>query len=110
MTTNDGMQDLINVVNKVQDAFSAIGGAGNLDLPQIAVVGGQSAGCVAALHLFTRTPIVATVVARFCFISPSCLLSVVQRAAGSLMAMCSCCVKVSEEVRECVSECVVVVE
>lgn len=52
MTTNDGMQDLINVVNKVQDAFSAIGGAGNLDLPQIAVVGGQSAGCV---HLHSHS-------------------------------------------------------
>eukprot|EP00037_Helgoeca_nana_P024904 m.267516 g.267516 ORF g.267516 m.267516 type:complete len:895 (-) comp26783_c0_seq11:2144-4828(-) len=51
-STNDGMQDLIEMVNKVQDAFSRIGGAANLDLPQIAVVGGQSAGKSSVLENF----------------------------------------------------------
>eukprot|EP00061_Rhincodon_typus_P008148 g30509.t1 len=41
---NRGMEDLIPLVNKLQDAFSSIGQSCNLDLPQIAVVGGQSAG------------------------------------------------------------------
>uniref|UniRef100_A0A8K9UV96 dynamin GTPase n=1 Tax=Oncorhynchus mykiss TaxID=8022 RepID=A0A8K9UV96_ONCMY len=41
---NRGMEDLIPLINKLQDAFSCIGQSCNLDLPQIAVVGGQSAG------------------------------------------------------------------
>uniref|UniRef100_A0A3Q3JBM0 Dynamin-type G domain-containing protein n=1 Tax=Monopterus albus TaxID=43700 RepID=A0A3Q3JBM0_MONAL len=41
---NRGMEDLIPLINKLQDAFSSIGQSCNLDLPQIAVVGGQSAG------------------------------------------------------------------
>uniref|UniRef100_A0A3B5B8N0 Interferon-induced GTP-binding protein Mx n=1 Tax=Stegastes partitus TaxID=144197 RepID=A0A3B5B8N0_9TELE len=41
---NRGMEDLIPLVNRMQDAFSAIGQNASLDLPQIAVVGGQSAG------------------------------------------------------------------
>ena len=41
---NDGMQNLIGVVNKLQDAFSGLGVPFAIDLPQIAVVGGQSAG------------------------------------------------------------------
>uniref|UniRef100_A0A8C2SF53 Dynamin-2 n=1 Tax=Capra hircus TaxID=9925 RepID=A0A8C2SF53_CAPHI len=41
---NRGMEDLIPLVNRLQDAFSAIGQNADLDLPQIAVVGGQSAG------------------------------------------------------------------
>ena len=38
------MEDLIPVVNKLQDAFAHIGVESPIDLPQIAVVGGQSAG------------------------------------------------------------------
>ena len=38
------MEELIPVVNKLQDAFAAIGMQAPIDLPQIAVVGGQSAG------------------------------------------------------------------
>ncbi|XP_056149560.1 dynamin-3 [Lampris incognitus] len=49
---NRGMEDLIPLVNKLQDAFSSIGQACNLDLPQIAVVGGQSAGKSSVLENF----------------------------------------------------------
>lgn len=52
MTTNEGMQDLISVVNKLQDAFSTLGTKNPLDLPQIAVVGGQSAGKSSVLENF----------------------------------------------------------
>uniref|UniRef100_A0A672KZ69 dynamin GTPase n=1 Tax=Sinocyclocheilus grahami TaxID=75366 RepID=A0A672KZ69_SINGR len=49
---NRGMDDLIPLVNRLQDAFSAIGQNANLDLPQIAVVGGQSAGKSSVLENF----------------------------------------------------------
>ncbi|XP_062336846.1 dynamin-3 isoform X2 [Osmerus eperlanus] len=49
---NRGMEDLIPMVNKLQDAFSTIGQSCNLDLPQIAVVGGQSAGKSSVLENF----------------------------------------------------------
>ncbi|XP_035375643.1 SUN domain-containing ossification factor isoform X2 [Electrophorus electricus] len=49
---NRGMEDLIPLVNSLQDAFSSIGQACNLDLPQIAVVGGQSAGKSSVLENF----------------------------------------------------------
>ncbi|RWS15160.1 dynamin-like protein [Dinothrombium tinctorium] len=41
---NDGMEQLIPIVNRLQDAFTQLGVSFALDLPQIAVVGGQSAG------------------------------------------------------------------
>ncbi|XP_030219301.1 dynamin-3 [Gadus morhua] len=49
---NRGMEDLIPLVNKLQDAFSSIDQSCNLDLPQIAVVGGQSAGKSSVLENF----------------------------------------------------------
>ncbi|XP_055770121.1 dynamin-2-like isoform X2 [Salvelinus fontinalis] len=49
---NRGMEDLIPLINKLQDAFSCIGQSCNLDLPQIAVVGGQSAGKSSVLENF----------------------------------------------------------
>ncbi|XP_073397201.1 dynamin-1 isoform X9 [Dendrobates tinctorius] len=49
---NRGMEELIPLVNRLQDAFSAIGQNANLDLPQIAVVGGQSAGKSSVLENF----------------------------------------------------------
>ncbi|XP_011480054.1 dynamin-1 isoform X4 [Oryzias latipes] len=49
---NRGMEDLIPMVNRMQDAFTAIGQNANLDLPQIAVVGGQSAGKSSVLENF----------------------------------------------------------
>uniref|UniRef100_A0A8D2KRW8 dynamin GTPase n=1 Tax=Varanus komodoensis TaxID=61221 RepID=A0A8D2KRW8_VARKO len=49
---NRGMEELIPLVNKLQDAFSSIGQSCHLDLPQIAVVGGQSAGKSSVLENF----------------------------------------------------------
>uniref|UniRef100_H2MTH7 Interferon-induced GTP-binding protein Mx n=1 Tax=Oryzias latipes TaxID=8090 RepID=H2MTH7_ORYLA len=49
---NRGMEELIPLVNRLQDAFSAIGQNASLDLPQIAVVGGQSAGKSSVLENF----------------------------------------------------------
>eukprot|EP01134_Creolimax_fragrantissima_P003188 CFRG3188T1 len=49
---NRGMEDLIPLVNQLQDAFSQLGQECPLDLPQIAVVGGQSAGKSSVLENF----------------------------------------------------------
>jgi GTP-binding protein EngB required for normal cell division len=52
MAINDGMQKLIQVVNRLHDAFTVSGLDFGLDLPQIAVVGGQSAGKSSVLENF----------------------------------------------------------
>ena len=52
MTTNDGMKDIISTINKLQDIFSVTGQNLGLQLPQIAVVGGQSAGKSSVLESF----------------------------------------------------------
>ena len=52
MTTNSGMERLIPIVNLLQDAFSSLGTTVNIDLPQIAVVGSQSAGKSSVLENF----------------------------------------------------------
>lgn len=44
MAWNSAVEELIPIVNKLQDAFSQLGMQSPIDLPQIAVVGGQSAG------------------------------------------------------------------
>eukprot|EP00124_Ichthyophonus_hoferi_P002082 Ihof_evm3s130 gene=Ihof_evmTU3s130 len=49
---NRGMDDLIPIVNKLQDVFAQLGRDSPLDLPQIAVVGGQSAGKSSVLENF----------------------------------------------------------
>ncbi len=49
---NQGMENLIPIVNKLQDAFTQLGVSMSLDLPQIAVVGGQSAGKSSVLENF----------------------------------------------------------
>ncbi|XP_061402958.1 dynamin isoform X4 [Musca vetustissima] len=46
------MDTLIPIVNKLQDAFTQLGVHMQLDLPQIAVVGGQSAGKSSVLENF----------------------------------------------------------
>ena len=38
---NEEMDRLIPIVNKLQDAFAIMGGTAPIDLPQIAVLGGQ---------------------------------------------------------------------
>ncbi|XP_058801730.1 dynamin isoform X6 [Phymastichus coffea] len=52
MAGNTGMEQLIPIVNKLQDAFTQLGVTMQLDLPQIAVVGGQSAGKSSVLENF----------------------------------------------------------
>ena len=54
MSGNVGMEQLIPIVNKIQDAFTQLGVTAQLDLglPQIAVVGGQSAGKSSVLENF----------------------------------------------------------
>lgn len=52
MAGNLGMEQLIPIVNKLQDAFTQLGVHMQLDLPQIAVVGGQSAGKSSVLENF----------------------------------------------------------
>ncbi|XP_037626005.1 dynamin 3a isoform X4 [Sebastes umbrosus] len=49
---NRGMEDLIPLVNRLQDALSTVGQSCSLHLPQIAVVGGQSAGKSSVLENF----------------------------------------------------------
>lgn len=49
---NKGMEDLIPIMNKIQDAFAHIGQPSSIDLPQIAVVGSQSAGKSSVLENF----------------------------------------------------------
>ncbi|KAG9511385.1 Dynamin, partial [Fragariocoptes setiger] len=50
--SNDGLEGLIGVVNRLHDAFTNLGVNLTLDLPQIAVIGGQSAGKSSVLENF----------------------------------------------------------
>jgi len=52
MSGNQGMESLIPIINRMQDAFTKLGVPMVIDLPQIAVVGGQSAGKSSVLENF----------------------------------------------------------
>ena len=52
MTENGGMKDVIHTINQLQDVLTSTGVSLGLDLPQIAVVGGQSAGKSSVLECF----------------------------------------------------------
>ena len=52
MAGNQGMEALIPIINRMQDAFTQLGVHMQIDLPQIAVVGGQSAGKSSVLENF----------------------------------------------------------
>ena len=49
---NSGMERLIPIVNLLQDVFTSLGNSVSIDLPQIAVVGSQSAGKSSVLENF----------------------------------------------------------
>ena len=44
MAGNEGMKELVEVINRLQDSFAYTSSSLNLQLPMIAVVGGQSTG------------------------------------------------------------------
>jgi dynamin 1/3 len=52
MAGNQGMEGLIPIINRIQDAFTSLQMNMTIDLPQIAVVGGQSAGKSSVLENF----------------------------------------------------------
>ena len=52
MSGNLEMEQLIPVINKLQDAFTSLGASSRIHLPQIAVIGGQSAGKSSVLENF----------------------------------------------------------
>ena len=52
MLESEGMRDVIHHVNRLQDVFASSSVTVGLDLPQIAVVGGQSAGKSSVLENF----------------------------------------------------------
>lgn len=54
LTNGFGMENLIPIVNKIQDVCASAGTFVDVDLPQIAVIGPQSAGKSSVLENFVR--------------------------------------------------------
>ena len=52
MASNEGMKELIGTINKLQDVLTLTGQDLGLKLPQIAVVGNQTAGKSSILERF----------------------------------------------------------
>ena len=69
MAGNKGMEDLIPIMNKLMNAFAQIGQSATIDLPQIAVVGSQSAGKSSVLENFVGRSVCIRVNSRYfcCF-------------------------------------------
>ncbi|KAI9227197.1 MAG: Dynamin central region-domain-containing protein [Piptocephalis tieghemiana] len=76
-------QNLINLVNRLQDAFSTVGVANPVDLPQIVVIGAQSSGKSSVLEnivgrdflprgtgIVTRRPLILQLIHQFSAGSP----------------------------------------
>uniref|UniRef100_H2YZS2 dynamin GTPase n=1 Tax=Ciona savignyi TaxID=51511 RepID=H2YZS2_CIOSA len=94
-TTNHGMESLIPLVNKLQDAFAHTGTTLNIDLPQIAVVGGQSAGKSSVLENFVGKdflPRGSGIVTR----RPLVLQLMTSKAGGGLLLCFLCSAMINE--------------
>ena len=58
MATSGLGTEIVNVVNKLQDVFSAVGtSAAQIDLPQICVLGSQSSGKSSVLEVLSDSVI-----------------------------------------------------
>lgn len=56
MATNTLGAEIVGVVNKLQDVFTAVGSsASQIDLPQICVLGSQSSGKSSVLEVCTSS-------------------------------------------------------
>ena len=62
MATSGLGSEIVNVVNKLQDVFSAVGtSASQIDLPQICVLGSQSSGKSSVLEVRLHTYVLRTI-------------------------------------------------
>lgn len=91
VSKKDGLQGLIGIVNKIQEVFAVVGN-NVLDMPQIAVVGGQSSGKSSVLEnivgkdflprgsgIVTRRPLILQLIYDETTHDGSCVSSLTQR-------------------------------